>query len=105
MILSSFDHSKHIVLCFHRLTCLRSGNPIYDPENCRVILDFVKISEFDDRPCDDDHFLAFVTNEKEQNQLLKFIYDRKNPEIPRIFDKIFLQLEQQLRIFIKRNNQ
>ena len=43
--------------------------------------------------------------EKEQNQLLKFIYDRKNPEIPRIFDKIFLQLEQQLRIFIKRNNQ
>ena len=80
MILNGFDHSKHVVLCFHRQTCLRSGQPVYDAENCGAILDFVKISEFNDKPCDDDHFLAFVTNELEQNQLLKFISDRKNSE-------------------------
>ena len=77
VVLSYNDQSKHIVLCFHHQTCLRLGRPIYDDKDCEAILDYVKISEFK-KPCDDDHFLGFITNEIEQNQLFEFIYDRKN---------------------------
>ena len=79
--LSIQDHhrnpSKHMLLCFDRETCLNDGYPMYDAKECKVVLSYVQISELSDSPCDKEHFLAFATNETEQQMLLHFIYGRK----------------------------
>ena len=70
-----------MLLCFDRKTCLNGEYPVYDTKDCHVSLTYVKISELSQSPCNEDHFLAFATNETEQGKLLQFIYDRKNPQI------------------------
>ena len=69
--------SKHMLLCFERKTCLIYGYPMYDVKECKVVLSYVQISELSESPCDKEHFLAFATNETEQQKLLQFIYGRK----------------------------
>ena len=70
-----------MLLCFDRQTCLNEGYPSYDRKDCHISLSYVKITELSESPCEKDHFLAFATNETEQEKLLQFIYDRKNPQI------------------------
>ena len=66
-----------MLLCFERKTCLIYGYPMYDAKECKVVFGYVQISEVSDSPCDEEHFLAFTTNETEQQKLLQFIYGRK----------------------------
>ena len=79
--LSIQDHnrnpSKHMLLCFDRKTCLNDGYPMYDAKECKVVLSYVQISELSQSLCDKEHFLAFATNDTEQQKLLQFIYSRK----------------------------
>ena len=69
-----------MLLCFDRWTCMQDGYPIYDAKYCHVLLSYVQMSAISGSSCDADHFLAFAMNETEQQNLLKFIYDRKSSQ-------------------------